>query len=208
MDIVTEPIETYLKQFALIDEPVIREMEEYGKSKSFPIVGPVVGRLLMQYAKISGARRIFELGSGFGYSAAWFFLATLANGEIICTESSEENIRLGRNYMSRLGAAGVVKFRHGDALKLIRETEGPFDIIFNDIDKQEYPQAFESALPLLKKGGLFITDNVLLKGKVTSSDPDDTTKAVMEYNRMIYNTPGVMSTIIPIRDGVAVSLKI
>ncbi len=208
MNIVDENIEKYLLNYANTEEPVIKEMEEYGNKKGFPIVGPSVGRLLQQYCMLSKAKRVLELGSGFGYSAAWFFMGMLTNGTVTCTEYSKENVELGRDYMTRLGAVGVVNFLEGDALELINEQEGRFDIIFNDIDKEQYPKAFELGLPLLRKGGLFITDNVLWKGKVAEEKPDAATQGVLEYNRKIFNTPGVLSTIIPLRDGVSVSIKI
>lgn len=208
MDIVHSDIESYLRSLFTVDEPVLREMEEYGDSRGFPIVGPLVGRILMQYARSARAENILELGSGFGYSAAWFFLGIMTGGRIICTDMSDENIERGKHYLTRLGATGVVSYKKGDALKILDSLDGPFDIIFCDIDKEEYPDAFKAALPKLKSGGLFITDNTLWKGKVTQPDPDETTRAVLEYNRLIFSTPEVMSNIIPLRDGVAVSLKL
>jgi predicted O-methyltransferase YrrM len=207
MNIVNTEIEKYLTGLNMVDEPVLKEMQEFGDSKSFPYVGPLVGRLLMQYAKTTGAKRILELGSGFGYSAAWLFLGTMTQGRIICTEFSEDNIAKGREYLARLGAAGCVTFKQGEALEVLDGLDGEFDIIFNDIDKKAYPDAFKKSLPRLKKGGLFISDNVLWKGRVTGDEPDDTTKAVLEHNRLIFNTPQVHSTIIPLRDGVSVSRK-
>jgi len=208
MNIMHAEIERYLKQYSAVHEPVIAEMEEYGRSVSFPIVGPLVGRLLQQYARISGATRILELGSGFGYSAAWFFMAAPANVRIICTELSGENVVRGREYMARLGAAGCVRFLQGNALELLDTIDGNFDIIFNDIDKEAYPGAFEKGFPHLRRGGLFISDNVLWKGKVAQGNPDKETRGIMEYNRMIFNSPEALSTIIPLRDGISVSVKI
>ncbi|MFC1729426.1 O-methyltransferase [candidate division KSB1 bacterium] len=207
MDIVNSAVEKYIQQYARIDEPVIAEMEEYGRKRSFPIVGPAVGALLRQYTRIIGAKRILELGSGFGYSAAWFFMGTLTRGDITCTEYSDENIAAGRDYMTRLGAVGVVRFLQGDARELIKNVDGPFDIIFNDVDKEQYPELFELGFPLLRRGGLFISDNVLWKGKVTGSDTDEATEGIREFTNIIFNSAGVISTIIPLRDGISVSMK-
>jgi len=213
MEIVHEAVDEYLNVLTRVDNPILKEMEEYGMSRNFPIVGPVVGRFLMQIALILGAKRILELGSGFGYSAAWFLQAlppygVPPDGGIICTDFSDENTSRGYDYLNRLGAKGRVKFIKGDALEVIAGIEGMFDIIFNDVDKKDYPRAFKQALPRVRSGGLLIADNTLWKGKVADANPDETTRAIQEFNELIFNTPGVISTIIPLRDGISVSLKL
>ncbi len=95
----------------------------------------------------------------------------------------------------------------GDALELLSEHKQEFDIIFNDVDKEDYPRVFRLALPRLRKGGLFVTDNVLWSGRVAQKNPDKTTKAILEFNRLLYNSPDLFTTILPIRDGVAVAVK-
>src|SRR6267378_2173597 len=95
-----------------------------------------------------------------------------------------------------------------DALKLIDEVEGQFDIIFNDIDKHQYPRAFRKAVPRLRRGGLLITDNALWSGKVLNHKPDSDTAGILTYNRLIYSSKELFTTIIPLRDGVSVSVKL
>ena len=209
MTIVSKAINEYLYNLEKVENPILREMEEYGKSRDFRFVGPVVGQLLMQLARIIKANRIHELGSGFGYSAAWFLLAMPpSEGEIICTDYSDENISRGSEYLERLGANGRINYVKGDALESLEKTGGLFDIIFNDLNKEDYPRAFEKSLPRLRSGGLFIADNVLWSGRVAESDPDEKTRAIMKFNELLFTTPGIISTIIPLRDGVSVSLKL
>ncbi len=187
-------------------DTVLLEMEKYANKHEFPIVGPLVGQLLSQYTRLIDARRILELGSGYGYSAIYFAKAASDEAEIICTDTSEENKNLAFSYFKR-SAVSNIKFIVGDALEVINQLQGEFDIIFNDVDKQEYPLAFKLAVPRLRTGGLLITDNALWYGQVLESKPRESTKGVKEYNRLAFSDPRVFSTIVPIGDGICVSVK-
>lgn len=186
---------------------VLLEMESYAKEHDFPIIGPLVGRLLSHYTELINAKRILELGSGYGYSTIYFARAAPEDAEVICTDTSEEYKNIAISYFKRLAIANI-KFIVGDALDVINQLKGEFDIIYNDIDKQQYPQAFKLAIPRLRKGGLLITDNALWYGRVLESIPErESTKGVQEYNKLAFSDPRVFSTIIPISDGVCVSIK-
>ncbi|MFX0182400.1 MAG: O-methyltransferase [Candidatus Hodarchaeota archaeon] len=188
-------------------ENILLEMEAYAKNRGFPIVGPLVGHFLMQYTQMIRARRILELGSGFGYSAVWFAKGK-TNAEIICTDRSEDNKNIALSYFRRLRLENI-RFIVGDALEIIQQLEGKFDIIFCDIDKKSYPKAFKIATPRLKLGGLLITDNTLWKGRILESKPSTvSTKGVQDFNKLAFSDPNVISTIVPIGDGICVSLKI
>lgn len=208
MDIVNPAIEQYMLNLDPVTDPILRDMQDYAAPRNFPIVGPLVGRVLYQLALISGARRIFEMGSGFGYSAYWFAQALGPNGEIICTDGSADNARRAMSSFENAGLAAKIRFEVGNALDIIDRVPGEFDIIFNDIDKEYYPEAFRKALPRLRRGGLMITDNVLWSGSVVVEDNRPSTAGVREYNRLIFSNPQVRSSILPIRDGVALSVKI
>lgn len=188
--------------------PVLLEMEAEGKRRGFPLVGPMVGALLAMLTKAVGARRVLELGSGFGYSAFWFAEALPEEGRLLAFEHDPENVRLAEDYLGRAGLAEKADFRAGDALELIEAESGPFDIIFVDIDKHSYPQVPAKALPRLRAGGLLITDNTLWYGRVLGEPEDDWAAGVQDYNRMVSTDPNLMTVIIPLRDGVAVSLKL
>ncbi len=207
MGILMDGLHGYMLDLLKDRDTVLLEMESYAKEHDFPIIGPLVGRLLMQYAEMINAKRILELGSGYGYSAIWFAKTTSDDAEIICTDTSEENKNMAISYFKRMAMTNI-EFIVGDALKVITQLEGKFDIIYNDIDKEEYPLAFKLSIPKLRKGGLLITDNALWYGRVIESNPKrESTKGVLEYNKLAFSDARVFSTIIPIRDGICVSIK-
>jgi len=183
-------------------------MEAKAKRENFPIVGPQVGPLLMILERAVGARRIFEMGSGFGYSGLWFAKALPKGGLVTLTEYSAARSRAARAYCQQAGQRHKVRCLEGDGIELIQQERGPFDVIYLDADKKDYPLALKAALPKLRIGGLFIADNVLWSGKVLDQHPDENTKGILEFTRLIYSTPDLLSSIIPLRDGVSVSLKV
>jgi caffeoyl-CoA O-methyltransferase len=207
VEIVNSEINNYLHSLIPDRDPVLEEMERIGKEKGFPIIGPLVGRLLCQLALLTQARTVFELGSGYGYSAIWFSKGMRPGGRIVCTDGEKENARQAAAFFERAGIKNV-DYRVGDALSMLEREPGPFDIILNDIDKHEYPEAFKKALPKLRKGGLLITDNTLWYGKVVMGDKERSTLGILEFNRLAYRSTEVFSTLVPLRDGVTVSIKL
>lgn len=208
MNIVNKEIEKYLLDLTPNRDPILTEMEELGAERGFPIVGPLVGRFLHQMVMASGAKSIFEMGSGYGYSAYWFAKALPDDGRIICTEGSADNAKLAENFLQRGGILEKVDFRVGDALEIIETEDGPFDIIYNDVDKEGYPEVFQKAVPKLRKGGLFITDNVLWSGRVTTGEGGASTQAILKFDKMVYESKDLFTTIVPLRDGLAVCVKL
>lgn len=207
MDLVHPDIDRYLGRWASIEDPIVAEMERLADERGFPIVGAQVGRLLLTLTRSIGATRILELGSGFGYSAWWFATAAGPRARVILTEGSPDNAELARGFLDRAGLGDRVEIRVGDGLELAREYPGPFDIVFNDIDKQDYPRALPVALERLRPGGLFITDNMLWQGRVLDETAaDDATRGVLELTRALHAAADLDTTIVPIRDGVAVSV--
>jgi caffeoyl-CoA O-methyltransferase len=206
---ITEPrINDYIQDLLPTQDRILTQMELLAKQNGFPIIGPLVGPILRQLAVISGAKRIFEMGSGYGYSAYWFAGGMRNGGKILCTDSSEDNRKKAMSYLKRGGYDSMIDFRVGDALEIISQQDGPFDIIFNDIDKEGYPEAFDLAIPRLRSGGLFIADNVLWSGRILSKKPDSSTQAILEFNRKLFKSKNLLSSILPIRDGVAVAVKL
>lgn len=211
---ITDPrFDDYIKNISLDsqlspkEQVVLRDMEQYARENHFPIIGPLVGRFLRQLTMSIKAERIFEMGSGYGYSALWFAGGMAENGRIICTEGSQENKIRALEYLKRAGYDTMVDFHTGDAREIILEYDGPFDIILNDIDKDQYPGAFDLAIPRLRNGGIFITDNVLWSGRIFDTDPDKTTRGILEFNRKLFEAKNLFSSIIPIRDGLGMAVK-
>ena len=212
MDIVDPRIETYMEErLRRFDEPVLLEMEAYAKEEGFPIVGRNVGVTLEVLARAAGAQRIMELGSGFGYSAYWHARAVGSRGEVHLTDGDPENEVRAAEYLGRAGLADRVRFHVGDAVQELQQLDGDFDVIFSDIDKDGYPDAWRAASDRIRPGGLYVCDNVLWYGRVAVEDPEDArphyTEAVLEHNRLVAEDERYVSTIVPTRDGVLVAIR-
>jgi predicted O-methyltransferase YrrM len=209
MDFPSPDIDDYLHEITPERSELMKEMEALAEEQMFPAVGPLVGRFLYQLAKISGAKMIFELGSGFAYSAMWLAMAIPEDGQIVCTEFDKTKAELGLKFLDRAKLRHKVIYEIGDALESFHRYQGPFDLIFCDLDKHQYPKALEMGVPRLKKGGLFIADNVLWSGRILNPDDrSESTEGIRKFNEKIYSHPELFTTILPIRDGVSVSLKL
>jgi caffeoyl-CoA O-methyltransferase len=202
------PVDDYLYSMLPKRDEVLVEMEEYASKHDVPIVGPAVGRVLQQLALMINAETVFELGSAIGYSTVWWAQAVGEKGRVIYTDGDAKNAERARGYFDRAGISSRVTLHTGDALEVLSEQKQQFDIIFNDVDKEDYPRVLRLVASSLRKGGLFITDNVLWSGRVAEKNPKTAqTKAILEFNRQLYNSADFFTTILPIRDGLAVALK-
>lgn len=208
MNIVEPQVLQYLNCMIPERHPVLHEMERYAEEKRFPIIGPLVGRFLQQLVTMTRAKRIFEMGSGYGYSAAWMALALPDDGKIECCEFKDENIECGRTYLQRLGVGDRVDWHSGDALETMANTSETFDLILNDVDKHQYPKSLEIAWPRLRNGGVFVTDNALWSGRIVSEDPPSkSTSGVLRVNKDAYALEDAIASIIPLRDGLLLLVK-
>ncbi len=206
--IVDSRIGSYLRELDRLEDPVLAEMEELARKKGFPIVGAHAGRLLSILTRTAGARRILEMGSGFGYSAWWFARSLPPGGRVICTDYSPENRELALGFLAKAGLAERIEFLVGEALETARTLAGGFDIVFNDIDKRAYPESVPVAVSLLRPGGLFITDNVLWSGRVVESRTrDPSTLAIRRFNELLHGSAELEAVILPVHDGLAVAVK-
>lgn len=207
MKIVNARVEKYFYGLLPKRDAVLSEMEAYARRHNVPIIGPAVARLLAQLVQISGARRIFEMGSAIGYSTIWLARAAGPRAEVFYTDGNPENARRAQEHFRRAGVAGRMHVLVGDAFKSLAETPGKFDLIFNDVDKHQYPAVFRAAIPRVRRGGLFITDNTLWSGRVTRRAADRDTRGVQEFNRLVYSSRDLFPVLIPLRDGITVCHK-
>jgi predicted O-methyltransferase YrrM len=207
---IQDDVEQYLYQLLPERDALVREMEDYAERNRIPIIGPAVARLLSLLVQISGAKRIFEMGSAIGYSTIWLARAAGPKAKVFYTDGDPEKARRAQENFRRAGVAKRIDVQVGDALKLVKKAPGKFDLIFNDIDKHQYPAALNAALPKLKRGGLFITDNTLWSGKAArpAAPEDKHTLGVQEFNRLVYASKELYPVLIPLRDGVTVCRKI
>lgn len=206
--VVDPEIDAYLKELHQEHDPVRQAMEALAQQEGFPIVGPLVGRHLLLLARAIGAKQVFELGSGFGYSALFFARAVGPEGHVHCTELAASNIERGQSFLSDAGVIERVTYHQEEATAALTRVGGTYDIIYNDIDKDGYPETIELAHTHLRPGGLFITDNALWSGRILDpADDSASTRGVAEFNRRLFSHPGFLASINPTRDGVAVALK-
>jgi caffeoyl-CoA O-methyltransferase len=210
-----DAVEEYLTQLARteLDDPVLNEMEARASEHGFPIVGRATGRYLELAARAIGARRVMELGSGYGYSAYWFARAVGPDGEVVCTDADPHNAKLAEDYLRRGGVWDRVRYRVGDALDGFAAESGEFDVVYCDVDKDGYPDCWRAARERIRVGGLWLCDNVIWSGHVaTGTDRDNAprgyTAAIREHNRMVAEDDRYIGSIVPIRDGVMTALRV
>lgn len=210
MNFIREDVARYMRNLAdRFDDPVLLEMEKRAEENKFPIVGRVVGLTLEMLARSIDARRIFEMGSGYGFSGFWFARAVGEEGEVVLTDGDPANAKLAESYLSRAGLWNRCRFVVGDAIESLRAEKEKFDIVYVDIDKVDYPRAFKEAKKVLRKGGLYLCDNVLWSGRVADpTDDDESTPAIRKHNEMIYADADFLPSIIPTRDGIMAALKL
>ena len=199
-------------------DAVLAEIEQQADERDIPIVGPAVGRLLYQYARLIGAKTVFEMGSAVGYSTIWWAMAVGDAGKVHYTDGSRKNADEARGYFARAGVADRIQVHVGDAIEILSERKEQFDVLFCDIDKPDYPRAARMAPERVRRGGLFITDNTLWRGDVVYAagnpdykpeyQPDQKLRAIVEFNEMLYQSPDWFTTIVPLRDGVTVAMRL
>jgi len=205
-----QAVQDYLASLVPPREKELLEMEAYAEQNEFPIIGPVCGYYCYQLARMIGAKSVFELGSGFGYSTAWFARAVRENGGgmVHHTVWDEDLSGRARRHLVRLGSADLVQFHISEAVEALKKSEGLFDIIFNDIDKQAYPASLPVIKEKLRSGGLLIIDNMLWGGRIfDKADLSSTTLGVQEFTKQITNDPDWIVSLAPMRDGMIVAYK-
>lgn len=210
LDVVNPYIDAYLTQLsASREDEVLLEMEAIGIQENFPIVGPQVGRLLDLLTRLRRAACVFELGSGYGYSTLWFARAVGDAGTVHHTDRSDVNRERARAYLTRAGVADRVRFHAGDAIESFQSSGVSPDILFMDIDKEQYPQGYDAFKDRLRAGALVIVDNLLWDGRVIDmSNTEKSTLGVKRYTDLILSDKRFVTSIVPVRDGVGISLKI
>ena len=209
-DLFDPRVRDYLDALVPPRPPEMRAMEEIARTTSFPIIGPAAGYFCYQVARLTGARRVFELGSGYGYSTAWFARAVRENGggEVHHVVWSQELSDRAREHLAALGFDDLVRYHVSEAVEALRATDGPFDLIFNDIDKRGYPESLPAIAEKLRPGGVLIVDNMLWHGRIfDEADRSPDTEGVRELTRRLTTDPGWIASVVPIRDGLIVASR-
>jgi len=204
-------LQSYLTDLVPLRHPEMQKMEAYAQETGFPIIGPAAGYLCYQIARMVRATRIFEMGSGYGYSTAWFAKAVMENGggEVHHTVWNADLSRQARGHFDILGYNPITVYHIGEAVQTLEGIPGTFDLIFNDIDKSAYAVSLPAVTKKLRSGGVLIVDNVLWDGYVfNENDSSESTSAIRELTRLLVEDPGWITTLVPIRDGLIVAYKV
>ena len=210
MDPISPEVREYLDDLVPDRPAELARMEEHAREVGFPIVGPASGQLCYQVSRMIGARSVFELGSGFGYSTAWFARAVQENGggTVHHVVWDEELSARARRHLSALGFDGIVRYHVGEAVAALREAEGPYDVIFNDIDKHMYPDSLPAIEEKLRPGGVLIIDNMLWFGRIfDDADRSEDTEGIRRFTGLITADRGWTVSLVPIRDGLIVAYR-
>ncbi len=209
-DPIPQQVRDYLDSLVPPRQPEMQAMEAYATEVNFPIIGPASGYFCYQVARMIGAWRIFELGSGYGYSTAWFAKAVQENGggEVHHVVWDEDLSRRARGHLGALGYDDIVKYHVNEAVQALKQADGPFDVIFNDIDKHGYPASVEPIKQKLRSGGALLIDNMLWHGAIfDANDHTPDTDGVREVTRLLTTDPDFITTLIPVRDGVILAIR-
>ncbi|HUJ39309.1 MAG TPA: O-methyltransferase [Candidatus Acidoferrales bacterium] len=208
---ITYPaIDNYLFSLLPRSDPVLYEMERYASKRDIPIIAPAVGRFFALLAQISGAKRIFEMGSAIGYSTLWLAIGAGPGAEVHYADGSADNARRASDYFQRSGIAGRIRIHVGVAQQELAATAGDYDMIFIDVDKEQYPDTLRLAVPRIRSGGLLLADNTLWSGRAARKAPrgDTRTRGIQQFNRMVYASKELFPVIVPFRDGVTLCRKL
>lgn len=210
MEISVVSIDPYLDGMVPARSAEMQSMEASARQTDYPIIGPAAGHFCYLVARMIQARRIFEMGSGNGYSTAWLARAVQENGggEVFHVVWDESLSNMARSNLNALGFGEIIHYRVNEALQTLRESEGLFDLIFNDIEKHAYPESLEVIAARLRPGGVMIADNLLCHGLIFDArDRSPATQSMREFTRMVMASPDWAASIIPIRDGLLVAYR-
>jgi len=205
-----DKLQNYLTSLVPPREPEMQVMEKYADEHGFPILGPVSGYYCYQLAVMLKARSVFEMGSGYGYSTAWFAMAVKENGGGVVhhTVWDEKLSQMAVGHLTKLGYGDMIQYHMAEAVETLHNTDGPFDIIFNDIDKEAYPESLPVIKAKLRSGGLLIIDNMIWHGQILdANDHEKTTEAIRRFTRDVTTDSDWIVSLAPLRDGMIVAYK-
>ena len=212
MNIVIPAINAYLSSL-VAESPLLKQVGIEGVKLDLPIIDSAVGRLLETLVLVTGAQRVLEIGTANGYSALWLAQSLPRDGRLISIELDPARAQIARGHFDEAGISNRANVMVGDAARLVHKVSGPFDVIFNDGDKRQYLQLLDRLVTLLRPGGVLVTDNVLWDGEVvpglvtSPQRPADETEAIARYNKQLAADSRLVTSFLPIRDGISISVR-
>jgi predicted O-methyltransferase YrrM len=213
-NITPQPVMNYLTGLRRDPHERLAEIDREGRVDGLPLVCPDTGALLHTLARACGARQILEIGTAIGYSALWMATALPADGALITIEYDAARAARARGHFAAAGYGDRISVIIGDATRFLHKVAGPFDLIFQDSDKQLYEPMLERLIRLLRPGGLLVADNVLWNGEVIpgyvaeKKYSEEDTAAIVSFSRKIANDPRLYTSFLQVGDGVSVSVKL
>lgn len=207
MAITYDYIDDYLYRIAQPRDSLLERMEEEADTGAVPIIGPLVGRFLYNLAKSSQSKNVLEIGTAIGYSGIWLGRAVAPKGSVTTIDMDPERVKIAKRNISEAKLDKTIRVLEGNVLKILPTLKGEYDLIFLDSDKDVYVEAFKMGVKKLRKGGLFVADNTLWGGDVAKGGKSDLTQTMIKFNKEVFGYPNLSTTILPLRDGVLVSLK-
>ncbi len=199
-------------------DPIQAEMAAHAATEGFPIIGREAGAFLATVAAAREARTVFEFGSGFGYSATWFYRGMPAAGEVILTDVDSDELERADSYLRRAGLRERSHLEVGDSREIVGQYDGPFDVVLIDYLKRDYPEAFDVVAEKVAPGGVVIADNVM-DGPVTHEElleadcrdgeyESETIAGLLGYLDLVQETAGWHTSVLPVGNGLSVSVRI
>jgi len=219
-DILSPEMLRFVRATAPDPDDTLAEMHEHAEESNFPHVGPEVGATLRLLARLADAERIFEFGSGFGYSAYWFAGALPADGEIVLTEVDEDELAMAEEYLAAGGFADRAHFELGDAMETIDRYDGPFDAVLIDHQKHRYRDAFDAVREQVPPGGVIVADNAITAGPIDTEqllahvegrepgEMNESTAGIADYLDAVRADPDFETVVLPLGEGIAVSYRV
>ncbi|MES1255452.1 MAG: O-methyltransferase [Acidobacteriota bacterium] len=211
--IVPDAVEQYLAGLNRLSDDLLEDLAREGREERLPLVDAEVGALLRVLATTVNATRILEIGAAIGYSGIWLAGALPPGGMLLTMEMDPARARRAQDNFTKAGLADRANVMVGNAALLVAKVSGPFDMIFQDGDKQLYSPLLDRLVGLLRPGGLLVTDNVLWGGTVVpgfihppAHDTADT-RAISDYNQRLAAHPQLTTAVVPLRDGVSISVR-
>jgi caffeoyl-CoA O-methyltransferase len=203
------PLVEFIRRTGAVEDPVLAALRSRCHQEGFPAITPEAGKLLALLVKAAGAKRVLEVGTGYGYSGIWMARALPRDGVLRTVEADPAHAEQAREWFARAGVGAKVQVVQGKALGVLPALPTKsFDLCFIDADKENYPRYFDLATKLVRSGGLICADNVFWFGAALSEDdPSPEAQGIRAYNRLASSTPGVETLILPLGDGLSVSVR-
>ncbi len=212
MESLNPPIEDYAQAWSSPEPDILKELnqETHDKaSKPRMLSGHLQGRILSMFAHMVRPKQVLDIGTYTGYSAICLAEGLKEGGVVRTVDKNDELQEIVERYIQKAGFTDRISYHLGNALELIDEWEGPFDLVFIDADKENYTYYYDRIFDRVPSGGYIIADNVLWKGKVLESkeEADKLTQAIHTYNEKIRADERVENVILPVRDGLSIARK-